>query len=58
MRSLIRDSASVHDRSFVALPDGRKIDFYPLAVESEWVILGQEFPVLKPGESVDTLVAE
>ena len=34
-----------------------KIDLYPLAIESEWLILGQEFPVLKPGESVETLVA-
>jgi hypothetical protein len=56
-RSLIRDAASQLDRSFVAIQDGGKIDFYPLAVESEWLIAGQEFSVLKPGESVATLVA-
>ena len=45
------------DRSFIATPDGGRIGLYPLAVESEWMILGQEFSVLKPGESVETLVA-
>ena len=56
-RSLVRDQSSPLDRSFVSTPGGGKIDLYPLAVESEWVILGQEFPVLKPGESSETLVA-
>jgi hypothetical protein len=56
-RSLVRDQSSALDRSFVSTPGGGKIDAYPLAVESEWGILGQEFPVLKPGESGETLVA-
>jgi hypothetical protein len=56
-RSLVRDNASALDRSFIATPGGGRIDLYPLAVESEWLILGQEFPVLKPGESDETLVA-
>ena len=56
-RSLISDAASPLDRSFVVLPDGGKIEVYPLAVESEWLISGQEFSILKPGESVATLVA-
>ncbi len=56
-RSLVRDAASPHDRSFVETSDGGKIDLYPLAVESEWVIIGQEFPILKPGETVETLIA-
>jgi hypothetical protein len=56
-RSLVRDQLSALDRSFVATASGDNIGLYPLAVESEWVILGQEFPVLKPGESAETLVA-
>jgi hypothetical protein len=56
-RSLVRDDVSALDRSFVASPDGPNIGLYSLAVESEWLIFGQEFPVLKPGESAETLVA-
>jgi hypothetical protein len=56
-RSLVRDDVSSVDRSFVASPDGPNIGLYSLAVESEWLIFGQEFPVLKPGESAETLVA-
>jgi hypothetical protein len=56
-RNLVRDDVSSLDRSFVASPDGPSIGLYSLAVESEWLILGQEFPVLKPGESAETLVA-
>ena len=55
--SLVRDHPSVLDRSFVAMPDGGIIGLYSLAVESEWLILGQEFPNLQPGESAETLVA-
>ena len=53
----ISDAASPLDRSFVALPDGGKIEVYPLAVESEWLISARSSPILKPGESVETLVA-
>ena len=56
-RGLLRDDVSSVDRSFVASPDGPNIGLYSLAVESEWLIFGQEFPVLKPGESAETLVA-
>ncbi len=55
--SLISDAASPLDRSSVALHGGGKIDLYPLAVESEWLIAGQEFSILEPRESVATLVA-
>ncbi len=55
-RSLIRDAASALDRSFVATGNGGRIELYPLAVESEWLIVGQEFRSLKPGESAETLV--
>jgi hypothetical protein len=57
-RNLLRNvGVPAVDRSFVETPDGGKINLYPLAVESEWLILGQPFTVLKPGESVETLVA-
>jgi hypothetical protein len=55
-RSLIRDAASALDRSFVSTQDGTRIELYPLAIESEWLIVGQEFPQLKPDESAETLV--
>jgi hypothetical protein len=56
-RDLLRDQAAFRDRSFIASPDGGQISLFPLAVDSEWLVLGQEFPVLKPRESVETLVA-
>lgn len=56
-RHLVRDQSSAIDRSFLSTAGGEKIDLYPLAVESEWGIMGQEFPILKPGESGETLVA-
>ena len=56
-RGLVRDQVSAIDRSFIVTPDGNNLGHYPLAIESEWLILGQEFPVLKPGESAETLVA-
>jgi hypothetical protein len=56
-RSLVRDQESALDRSFIVAPDGKHIGLYPLAVESEWLIKGQEFPILKPGESALTLLA-
>ncbi|MDR3636774.1 MAG: hypothetical protein P4L84_23420 [Isosphaeraceae bacterium] len=42
--------------SFIELPDGQNIELHPLAVTSEWAIVGQEFKELKPGETLDTLV--
>ena len=36
-------------------PDAQ-IDMFPLAVESEWSIVGQEFRELRPGESYETQV--
>jgi hypothetical protein len=45
----------IHD-SFIELGPNQKLDLFPLAVESEWSILGQEFRELEPGESFETLV--
>jgi len=56
-RALIQDQSSPLDRSFIVTSRGRPISLFSLAIDSEWLIQGQEFPVLKPGESAETLVA-
>jgi hypothetical protein len=45
----------IHD-SFIELGPTQKLDLFPLAVESEWSIFGQEFRELEPGQSFETLV--
>jgi hypothetical protein len=55
-RAFVRDQASPLDRSAILTSNGRCIKPFPLALESEWLIVGQEFPVLKPGESVETVI--
>jgi hypothetical protein len=56
------DEAFVRDRddglsdSFVELDSGERIYLYPLSVDSEWSIVGQDFPALKPGEARETRV--
>jgi hypothetical protein len=42
--------------SFIETPEGT-LDLYPLALSSEWRIVGQENRPLKPGESMETLLA-
>jgi hypothetical protein len=43
--------------SYIETASGRPpIAPYPLAVESEWSIAGQEFRELKPGETLETLI--
>jgi hypothetical protein len=56
-RHLVREHVSALDRSFIVSREGNNIGPYALAVESEWLIVGQEFPELQPGESAETLVA-
>jgi hypothetical protein len=54
--AFIRQRESGAADSFVKLsPDGR-IEMYPLAVESEWAIVGQEFRELRPGETLESIV--
>jgi hypothetical protein len=55
--ALVRDQASPLDRSYIATARGKRINLYPLAIDSEWLIAGQEFPVLDPGASALTLIA-
>ena len=53
----LREQTSGLDRSAIATSAGQSINLFPLAVDSEWVIRGQEITVLKPGQSVVTLIA-
>jgi hypothetical protein len=55
--ALIRDQNSPLDRSYVATSGNGKLSLFPLAVDSEWMILGQNFPLLAAGESVETVIA-
>jgi hypothetical protein len=56
-RAFVREQAAPLDRSYIATSRSERIGLFPLAVDSEWSIQGQEFPVLNPGESVETLIA-
>jgi len=56
-RAFLRDPISPLDRSFIENAKGDTIGLFPLAIDSEWSILGQEFPELKPGESMETILA-
>jgi len=42
--------------SFIECGNGERIEIYRLAMQSEWAIVGQSFPELKPGETAETLV--
>jgi hypothetical protein len=53
----VREQASTLDRSMIATSPGQAINLFPLAVDSEWSIVGQKFTVLEPGKSVETLIA-
>jgi hypothetical protein len=53
----LRNPISPLDRSFIETAKGDPISLFPLAIDSEWSILGQTFPELKPGESMETILA-
>jgi hypothetical protein len=55
--ALARDQISPLDRPYIDSSRGKGINLFPLAVDSEWLIAGQSFPVLDPGESAETLLA-
>ena len=53
----IRDREGADPETFIETgAPGEAIPMYPLAVESEWAIDGQEFKELRPGEEFDTLL--
>ena len=56
-RRFVREQTAAVDRSTIVTSQGRAINLFPLAVDSEWLIEGQVFTMLKPGETVETLIA-
>jgi hypothetical protein len=55
--AFVRDRPEADPDSFIETGEGLPaIAMFPLAVESEWSIPGQQFRLLKPGESLETLV--
>jgi len=55
-KAFVRDKDDGVPDSFVELLTGDRVYLYPLPVESEWSIIGQEFPSLRPGEVKETRV--
>jgi hypothetical protein len=56
-RRFLREQTIAFDRSMIVTSPGKVLDLFPLAVESEWSIKGQSFATLKPGETVETVIA-
>jgi hypothetical protein len=57
--AFIREPDRGFPESFIETSRGERIFIYPLAIESEWSIEGQDFEELKPGESAEyTIVSE
>jgi hypothetical protein len=54
--NFVRDQSSPLDRSMITGSTGATIGLYPLANDSEWSIQGQDFAVLKPDESAETII--
>jgi hypothetical protein len=54
--AFIRERDHGSPESFIETGNDERIYIFPLAIQSEWSIRGQAFPVLKPGESAETMV--
>jgi hypothetical protein len=54
---LVRDRGLRPHDPYIATSEGSNIRLFALAVDSEWAIRGQAFPVLYPGDSVETIIA-
>ena len=55
--NLVRERGLRPHEPYIATSEGPNIPLFPLAVDSEWAIVGQEFTTLQPGDTVETLVA-
>jgi hypothetical protein len=55
--TLVRDHGVRPQDPYIVTSDEGTIRLFALAVDSEWSIRGQEFPVLQPGESAVTIIA-
>jgi hypothetical protein len=53
----IREQSSHLDRCLITSSGTATIGVYPLAVDSEWSIVGQEARVLERGETLETIIA-
>jgi hypothetical protein len=56
-RNLVRERELRAFDPYIATSDGRDIRLFPLAMDSEWSIRGQDFPTLRPGQSARTFIA-
>jgi hypothetical protein len=56
-RNLVRERDIRAFDPFIATSDGQTIRLFPLAMDSEWSIRGQEFSSLRPGDWMETSVA-
>ena len=56
--SYVREGDDGASQGFVQLGEGgERVYLYPLPVSSEWTIVGQEFPTLRPGEVRESFLA-
>jgi hypothetical protein len=53
----LREQGSPLDRCLITTPRGATIGAFPLDVESEWSVVGQESRVLGRGETSETIIA-
>lgn len=54
--AFLRDRDDGPSESFVDIDGGDRVYLYPLTVNSEWSIVGQTFPDLRPGEAKEVRV--
>jgi hypothetical protein len=54
--AFLRDGARGEPDTLIDAGQGRRIEMFPLAVESEWRIQGQKFREFGPGETFETAV--
>ena len=55
--NLVRERGLRPYDPYIATSEGSSIGLFPLALDSEWSIVGQDFTSLQPGESMETFVA-
>jgi hypothetical protein len=57
VQNLVRERGLRSYDPYIETSKGTLIRLFPLAIDSEWSIVGQEFSPLKPGETEETFVA-
>ena len=56
-QNLVRERGFRAHDPYIVTSDGATISLYPLAIDSEWSIKGQDFATLRPGDTEETFVA-